>query len=281
MHMTNSRNGNTLPYCNSFLGGLPRGEALLNHWMLSEKVKSKLEAWVTLLAMADHDGKTVSVKGYTIQLERGSILTTQQKLTELWGWNRKAVQRFLDRLKKEGLLDVQTTPNYSILVVQSEVTTYVPTCDHTEDSEKSGKVWITDKFDAQIVPTFVPRSEPTNIPNMTQDEREILQILHGIDGWKPEFEKDLGHIRKLMIEFETIDIKEEVTKFGIHKLDKPLKKNGNHRLALRNWIKMASERGTRGYATHQKGSSYQRHSRAGSADEERGSRFANKKTTRL
>ena len=83
---------------------------------------------------------------------------------------------------------------------------------------------------------------PTNLSDgVTQEEREILKTLKDIDLYPFDYKKDIELVRQLSVEFPSIDTREEIKRFAVYKLDKPFKKNSNHRLQVRNWIEKAEE----------------------------------------
>lgn len=70
----------------------------------------------------------------------------------------------------------------------------------------------------------------------SKQEREVLQVLSNIKGYKFDFAKDLAHIRDLAIDFPSVDMYSETKKWASYKLDNPLSKNSNARLQLRKWF---------------------------------------------
>ena len=77
--------------------------------------------------------------------------------------------------------------------------------------------------------------------NITTEEREILNTLKTILNYPFDYSKDLDLLRQLAVDFPNIDIKVQVKRFSVYKLDKPLSKNSNPRLQLRNWMEKAKE----------------------------------------
>lgn len=107
----------------------------------------------------------------------------------------------------------------------------------------------------KIVPSPEDRLDPqennikTNIKTnttattiaVTETEEKILKTLQQIGGWPYDLETDISHIRKLILDYPEINMLDEVKKFRDWHLDKPLKKNSNPRLQLRNWCIKAKE----------------------------------------
>jgi hypothetical protein len=80
-----------------------------------------------------------------------------------------------------------------------------------------------------------------NNPDLTQKERELLQVVKSIRGYPFEYLKDLELLHSLEVDFPKIDLLSELKKYQIGKLDKPLKKSSNPRLQIRNWIEQAEK----------------------------------------
>lgn len=71
--------------------------------------------------------------------------------------------------------------------------------------------------------------------------RECLNQLKQIKNYPFDIEKDIEFINTLLVDFPTLDIKEELKKWAIYKLDKPLTKKSNARSQFRNWCKKSAE----------------------------------------
>jgi hypothetical protein len=76
-------------------------------------------------------------------------------------------------------------------------------------------------------------------PSITIPEREILNILKGVKGYRFDYSKDLEFLRKLMVDFPQVDIGEEIKKWEVWLYDHPLTKKSNPRSQIRNWMKNA------------------------------------------
>lgn len=95
----------------------------------------------------------------------------------------------------------------------------------------------------------------------TETERHILHELKQVRGYPFNSDRDLEYIRMLVVDFPTLDIREEIKKWRTYKLDKPLEKKSNPRSQLRNWCSKAVEfaerrRGYQGGIDHDAASKY-------------------------
>lgn len=79
-----------------------------------------------------------------------------------------------------------------------------------------------------------------NVPEgASEEEREALRVLSRVKGYPLDYTTDLEHIRRLLIDYPSVDVFTEIRKWADYKLDKPLKAKSNPRLQLRNWMENA------------------------------------------
>lgn len=65
---------------------------------------TKGQAWVDLLAMANHKDDKIFINGQWLEIGRGQLHTSELKLAARWKWSKNKVTRFLDALKMDGML---------------------------------------------------------------------------------------------------------------------------------------------------------------------------------
>lgn len=87
------------------------------HWLWEDKPYARGQAWIDLLMMANFaDSKTIRFGQIQI-VKRGQILTSEQALADKWGWNRRKVQRFLERLEADEMLTRKGTAQGTTLSI--------------------------------------------------------------------------------------------------------------------------------------------------------------------
>jgi hypothetical protein len=59
----------------------------------------KTHAWIDMLILANHEPKTLSVRGNLVAIERGELAWSGESLARRWSWSRGKVLRFLSRLE--------------------------------------------------------------------------------------------------------------------------------------------------------------------------------------
>jgi hypothetical protein len=78
---------------------------LLDNELWSDKPFTKGQAWVDLLLLANHRDKNALLGNCTELVERGSLITSELKLMERWGWGRKKVKLFLNFLESQKMIE--------------------------------------------------------------------------------------------------------------------------------------------------------------------------------
>jgi hypothetical protein len=78
------------------------------HWLWRDKPFSKGQAWADLLLSANHESNKVVFGNDIIPVERGSLITSEVKLSGRWGWSRHKVRCFLDLLKNDTMIVKKT-----------------------------------------------------------------------------------------------------------------------------------------------------------------------------
>lgn len=81
--------------------------------------KSKAEAWIDLILMAQGTEQKIMIEGQEQILKRGQILTSILALSQRWGWSRNKVRHFLRSLsaQKPPQIGHRKGHNYSIITI--------------------------------------------------------------------------------------------------------------------------------------------------------------------
>ena len=78
---------------------------------------SKMQAWIYLLLMANHEPKEIFIGYQKVRIERGQLHTSERKLATIWGWDFRKVKRFLDVLQMEKMLSRNSSAHGSTLTI--------------------------------------------------------------------------------------------------------------------------------------------------------------------
>lgn len=78
---------------------------------------SKMQAWIYLLLMANHEPREIRLGYEKVVIERGQFHTSERKLASIWGWNFKTVRRFLRVLEVEQMITKSVSTYGSTLTI--------------------------------------------------------------------------------------------------------------------------------------------------------------------
>lgn len=92
---------------------------LSDHWLWDDTPFARGQAWVDLLLMANHkDNKTI-FNGNPIEVKRGQMITSIQKLCTRWGWSNSKVNKFLETLEKERMLTRKSDAKKTVITIDN------------------------------------------------------------------------------------------------------------------------------------------------------------------
>lgn len=104
-------------------------------WIWKESKFDKAHAWIDLLLSANHEIKKVPLGNAIEIVERGSFITSEQKLSERWGWSRHKVRNFLEMLQNDSMIVLnKNTKRTAITIVNYNVYQELPT---TKEQQKN------------------------------------------------------------------------------------------------------------------------------------------------
>jgi len=100
---------------------------------------SRFEAWMDMLMSANGVKKTVPFRDEPIVVNRGSLLTSEVKLAERWGWSRNRTRRFLALCVKDGMIVNQKRHSRCSLITIVNYGAYNPsgTTDDTVEKQQN------------------------------------------------------------------------------------------------------------------------------------------------
>jgi hypothetical protein len=74
-------------------------------------------AWAWLIEEACWADRRVSIKGSTVTLQRGQVGHSLRFMAAAWKWSRSAVERFIERLKTETMIETATDMGQFIITI--------------------------------------------------------------------------------------------------------------------------------------------------------------------
>ena len=69
-----------------------------NEFYFSERF-TKMQAWIDLLILANHQPNTLYLRGLEVHIDRGQLCYSQVSLAERWKWNKRTVNSFISTLQ--------------------------------------------------------------------------------------------------------------------------------------------------------------------------------------
>ena len=107
-----------------------------------DKPFSRGQAWVDLLIMANHDDNEFLFDGKLVEVEKGSLITSELKLMNRWGWSKSKLRYFLFTLESQQMIVKNTDRKKTTITIckycdyQISETTEKPLKDHRKTTER-------------------------------------------------------------------------------------------------------------------------------------------------
>lgn len=98
-------------------GAHPIHRAILDHWLWNDKPFAMGQALIDLILLANHTDQKVCIKGRLYIIQRGQLLRSKLHLGERWGWQRGKVDRFLQYLKDDTMIEQRSDQHTTIITL--------------------------------------------------------------------------------------------------------------------------------------------------------------------
>ena len=160
------------------------------------------QAWIDLILMANFlDSKALQGHRW-IPVKRGQVLTSQVALSSRWQWNRKTVVRFLRVLKRDIMVDIETSKEtdtgYTLITIRNY--------EHFQ-GQSDGVMDIQNDLVVDIGRDIeYPRIKKKKNKNKYMLENGLPQ---GFSEWWKEYPKKVGKIQTVK-EWEKVNPDEEL-----------------------------------------------------------------------
>ncbi|MBS4535965.1 hypothetical protein GOQ29_10110 [Clostridium sp. D2Q-14] len=218
-----------------------------NHWIWQEKPFDKRSAWFDLILLANYKDNKFLLGNELIEVKRGSLIISELKLMERWGWSKTKVRNFLKLLEEDNMIIKKSDTKKTTLTIvnysdyQDVETAKRPQEDHEKttkeppkDQKKTTKKPVEDhkKTAKELRKDTTNKDNKDNKENniiMTPQEVEYISVLEKITNYPLDRKKDLDYMKELEKRYPKLDLVEAITKFSDWILDNPFKQNANHR----------------------------------------------------
>lgn len=113
------------------VGWIKLHRSITSHWLYTEKRKfSKFEAWNDILLTVNFSPAKTIIKGKIININRGESIISLENWGKRWNWDKSAVKRFLELLKKDNMIELKS----------ETVTTRLTVCNYDTYQSKENEV---------------------------------------------------------------------------------------------------------------------------------------------
>lgn len=108
-----------------------------SHWLWDSKPFSYGQAWTDLLMMVNHKGNKVLMDHRLVDVATGSVITSEAKLSDMWGWSRTKTRNFLKLLEADGMIERITDTKKTTINIVNWAKYQI--CETTEEPQRDSK----------------------------------------------------------------------------------------------------------------------------------------------
>lgn len=167
----------------------------MDHPVLATKEPfSRREAWAWIIESAAYSDTRTDVLGQIVAVQRGQISQGFRAIAKAWGWEVARVQRFISRLKAEGMIDTATDTGRLMITVcnydryqapwgSADTPGDTPAIRHRYASESQKKEGKEGKESPPPAPPRAREADPWEEPELvaTIEEPPPLRVVHDAD----------------------------------------------------------------------------------------------------
>lgn len=170
-------------------------------WLLEPFTKG--QAWLDLIGLASYKKSQIRIKNGEMQVvERGECAWSQLKLAERWQWSRGKVNRFIEYLKSEKMIQQKICPNLTII----KILNYKYYQDDTTNSTTNSTINSTHyKKEKKEKKSNISLSNSSTRARVGKREREILKSYCK----RKHVENANAYIRKVIDNGDWVDLVKE------------------------------------------------------------------------
>ena len=192
---------------------------ILDHWVFSSP--EYLQAWISLLIMANHKTKTWIYNDNIVTIKRGEIVTSMMKLAGRWKWSRNKLRHFLGLLEKDGMIERKSNHSYTHLSVCN-----YDTYQHSRTTEGTTEGQLKDNRRTTEGPQL---KNVKNVKNEKKRESKNIQLKNIKNSFKD-----------LKKKFPDVDVAVEYDKYTDWMTSKGITYK-DYKAAFRNWLRRSAK----------------------------------------
>ena len=193
---------------------------------------TKGQAWVDLLAMANHTDGRILINGGWFDIQRGQLHTSELKLASRWKWSKGKVTRFLNVLKMDGMLNVEcskggTTNGTTLTIVNYSIYQDSDTTDSTTNGQRTVQRTVQRTDNGQYINKNDKNDKNVKNERKKEEKKNIYGEFSNVKLTNAEYERlknDFGNELEGIINYLSAYIVERhYTSYS-------------HNLAIRRWV---------------------------------------------
>lgn len=169
-------------------GWISLHRSIQEHWIWQEKPFDKRSAWIDLLLSANHKDNKFLLGNNLVDIERGSFITSEVKLSDRWGWSRTKVRNFLELLEKDNMLLKESDNKKTVLTIvnYNDYQVQETSKEHQENINKTSKEH--------------QENTNNNVNNVNNDNKSLCMYDEKIKNIVNLLENNIGMIPPLLID---------------------------------------------------------------------------------
>ena len=224
-----------------------------NEFLWGDKPFARGQSWVDLLLLANHKAKKILFDGKVVLVDRGSMITSMNKLALRWGWSRKKVTGFLNMLMSEKMITYKVVDRkYTVVTILN----YSRVQGGNEEGQKKNNVIHSENTDKQRVAEVIHKEEEPLKNHRRTTEEPLKNINNNVNNINNDNNTRSGvralgeHQHVTLKDFEMKSLLNELgeDKFirVIRRLDDYIERTGKsynkpHFLVIKDWVVKAVE----------------------------------------
>lgn len=119
-----------------------------DNWVWQDKPFAKGQAWIDLILRANHEDKSILIRGQLVTVRAGEMITSLRKLASDWGWNVKTVNHFISALERDGMVHTTRTSNWTSITLVNWGNFQIP--GYTERNTERNSTGYTEGYTERI-----------------------------------------------------------------------------------------------------------------------------------
>lgn len=120
-----------------FNGWIKLHRQIMDNPLYFDKPFCRGMAFIDLLLLANHDEKEIFFNGSIITVNRGSFITSYEKLSDRWGWSTTKIRKFFIELKKQNAITTESDEKKTVVSLVNY--SVYQGSEHTENIQKTYK----------------------------------------------------------------------------------------------------------------------------------------------